>query len=964
MRAFIQYVCVFTLTLTFLITNHCALASSSEAEQVSKQQQEFAKPADIDGAITIAINRTSFPYHSINAQGQAVGLMIDLWRLWASKQQVDIKFVPLKWTETLTQVSSGEVDIHAGLSIIDKRREFLAYSKPIFPLYTHVYVHRQLNNVNGVNDLSPYTIGVVKGSAHIDMLSKRYPKLEQRLFNSRHELYQAALNGEILVFTGLEKLASDYELYQQLQYSFPAHKRFRYQQGEYGVAVANGRTALLDVIEQGFEKITLEEQIVIERKWLGIEKQKDSLLVAIAANYPPYMALTPSGKAQGLLVDVWRYWAKQAGVNIEFVAREITEDISLVKEGKVDVLLAYPHVDDEIDNVLFANEIYQSKAQVYVAKHLTDIDSLLPFTKQNNDHVIGIWKDSPIKKQLLAQYPTLNYQVYASSDDMLKAAERNEISAMISLVDLMDAKLVQTNLQSSFYRLAAPMFSVKLSPLVHSENAQLLALINQTFAELDMEQLVKLEERWLTNTDRYYKKLARKASLSAAEQSYLKENPSIRVGIVNDLSPVEFVNDKGEFEGINRDILDLIVERTSLSFDYRSYDTWQQLFQAMLNEEIDMLGSITPTDKRKEQMLFSESYWRMPWVIMHPQHVGKQSKLTDFHGKRVAIVRGYYLIEKLRKQHPLVSFTLVDNRKQGLKALQQGKIDGFITTIATATELLKQESLVTMMISVMETVNLDDSRFGINKDMPMLVDIIDKGLMSISEKEKQAIYDKWFSVEINTGLDKNVVLQVGAQIGIIILLVLIVVVMWNRRLQSEIKHREQLEQIMKHMATHDELTGLANRVLLKDRLSTAIEFHQRQALQMAVLFIDLDGFKIINDTFGHDVGDELLKIVAQRLSGCVRKSDTVVRFGGDEFVLLLTGLHSSNEAAYVAEKVLHLMQTPFELSKTKATIGCSIGIAMYPGDGQTDNDLLKVADTLMYRVKAAGKNHFVFNDVS
>jgi len=277
------------------------------------------------------------------------------------------------------------------------------------------------------------------------------------------------------------------------------------------------------------------------------------------------------------------------------------------------------------------------------------------------------------------------------------------------------------------------------------------------------------------------------------------------------------------------------------------------------------------------------------------------------------------------------------------------------------------------MISMMEDVSLDQSHFAISKDLPLLSDILNKGLLSISEKEKQKIYDKWFTLAIKTGLDKNVVLQVGAQIGVIILLVLGVIVMWNRRLQVEIKHREQLEKIMKHMATHDELTGLANRVLLKDRLSTAIEFHQRQSLKMAVLFIDLDGFKNINDTYGHDVGDELLQQVALRLQGCVRSSDTVVRFGGDEFVLLLTGLHNQNEAAYVAEKVLRLMQKEFELSKSEsknkskgklkinASIGCSIGVAMYPGDGDNDTDLLKVADTLMFKVKAAGKNHYIFN---
>ena len=129
-----------------------------------------------------------------------------------------------------------------------------------------------------------------------------------------------------------------------------------------------------------------------------------------------------------------------------------------------------------------------------------------------------------------------------------------------------------------------------------------------------------------------------------------------------------------------------------------------------------------------------------------------------------------------------------------------------------------------------------------------------------------------------------------------------------------------------------------------------------------MLFIDLDGFKNINDNHGHDIGDELLIEVATRLNGCVRDSDTVVRFGGDEFVLLLTGLHNQDEAAYIAEKVLKLIQQPIDLSSDiTATIGCSIGIAMYPDDGDSDNDLLKVADSLMYKVKASGKNHYVFN---
>lgn len=949
------------------------MAILSQTALATNAVKEISKQANTDTLavtqpLTIAINETSFPYHSIDEEGNAIGLMVDMWRLWAKNQHVEIQFVVLPWQETLDEVAKGNIDIHSGLSIIDSRREAMLFSQPLFSIYTHLYINQQLNNIDSIVDLKPYSIGVVKGSAHTENLRKYHPDLALKTYNNRHDLYRAALNNEILVFTGLEKLADNFPDYDNLRKRFPAHNVLRYQQGDYGVAVAKNNVALMSFIEQGFEKISRQERAVIERKWLGLDKQKDSLLIAFSSHYPPYMGVSPSGEPQGLLIDVWRLWSKQVGINVEFVARDMTESLDLIAEQKVDVILAYPDHAKIPEEALFAKPIYLSDVQVFISENVKDVQgnsihSLEQFSQQFSDKVIGVWHNSTFKEQLLVQYPQLNVRYFNSLSAMLSAAEEGEIAGIVGLVDLINAKLVQSNLQALFYRLASPVITLKLSPVIHHENNKLIDIINQGFNELDINSLMNIEGRWLNgnSSEYYYKKQAQQIRLTEAEKVYLSSHEKIKFGLIKNLSPVEFIDDNGTFSGVNRDIINLISDRTGIEFDYKVFDNWQQLYQALLNNEVDVLGSITPTQERENLMLFTESYWQMPWVMLHPLYYGRKTKLEDFYGKQVAIVKGYYLIAWLRKTHPLITFKLVENREQALAALQQERIDGFITTMASATQLLKQENILTLMISMMEDVSLDKSHFGINKELPVLKDIINKGLLSITEKEKQIIYDNWFTLAIKTGLDKNVVLQVGAQIGVIILLVLGVIVMWNRRLQIEIKHREQLEKIMKHMATHDELTGLANRVLLKDRLSTAIAFHQRQSLQMAVLFIDLDGFKNINDTHGHDVGDELLQQVAVRLQGCVRSSDTVVRFGGDEFVLLLTGLHSPNEAAYVAEKVLRLMQKEFELSKINAFIGCSIGIAMYPDDGDNDTELLKIADTMMYKVKAAGKNHYLFN---
>jgi diguanylate cyclase (GGDEF)-like protein len=484
-------------------------------------------------------------------------------------------------------------------------------------------------------------------------------------------------------------------------------------------------------------------------------------------------------------------------------------------------------------------------------------------------------------------------------------------------------------------------------------------MVKEGFEQIELSELVHLEERWLSDEQSYYQSLLENVNLNEQEENFIKEDNEIKVGVLKSLEPISFFNEQGQFEGIDRDMLNLISLRTGLHFVYQSYDSWYQLYQGIIDGEIDMLTNITPTETRRKKLLFTNSYWQTPWVILHPQNLGQQSNLAYFHGKQLAIVKGHYLIDYLRENHPLITLKMVGDRKDALLVVQQGQVDGLVESIASATQLLKQESLVSLTISVIEDIPISMSHFGLQANKVLLTSIIDKGLASISAQEKSSIYEKWFTIDISTGLDKKVVLRVALQVAIIICVILGIIIMWNRRLKAEITHRKQLEKRMKHMATHDELTGLANRVLLKDRINTAVEFHDRQSLMMAVLFLDLDGFKIVNDTYGHDVGDELLQQVATRLQSCVRKSDTVVRFGGDEFVLLLTGLHHVNEAKLVAEKVLYLLQAPFELSATTIQIGCSIGIALYPNEGINDIDLLKEADTLMYKVKASGKNNYL-----
>ncbi len=177
----------------------------------------------------------------------------------------------------------------------------------------------------------------------------------------------------------------------------------------------------------------------------------------------------------------------------------------------------------------------------------------------------------------------------------------------------------------------------------------------------------------------------------------------------------------------------------------------------------------------------------------------------------------------------------------------------------------------------------------------------------------------------------------------------------------DISERKRMEDQIRNLAYFDPLTGLPNRRMLLDRLAQALFRAKRYKLSLAVMFLDLDNFKTVNDTFGHDVGDGLLKALAVLLSGCVRTGDTVSRHGGDEFIILLSEIGHTDDAGLVADKIIRTINTPIQVADFTLQVSTSIGIAVYPINGNDDaQDLMKKADKAMYAAKDAGRDGYRF----
>lgn len=191
---------------------------------------------------------------------------------------------------------------------------------------------------------------------------------------------------------------------------------------------------------------------------------------------------------------------------------------------------------------------------------------------------------------------------------------------------------------------------------------------------------------------------------------------------------------------------------------------------------------------------------------------------------------------------------------------------------------------------------------------------------------------------------------------ILALLLLVGISSWV--IARDMVRRKSYQMDLYRSANFDKLTDIPNRALFLDRLDQNLKQSERYKRKFALLFIDLDGFKSVNDTLGHDAGDKLLIKTAERLKECVRDADTVARIGGDEFTVILSTITSIDDAQSVAQKIIGALATPFNIGNEEAQIGASIGISVFPENGTDTEILLKNADDAMYLAKKAGKNDY------
>ncbi|GGP38137.1 deoxyguanosine kinase [Shewanella saliphila] len=906
--------------------------------------------------LIIVMGEDTYPFEYLDDKGNPAGILVDLWREWSIVSDTKIRFVTRHWQQSLDQLEQHNADVHIGMTITEARAKKFDFATPFTSLNTYLYLHKSLNSKKQISDLIPYQIGIVDGSSHEAMLRSIEPRLSFKRFTNREQLLQAAAKDELLVFAGIEGYQRNLALEQDIAANFYSSSRILIKKVQLVPAVVKGNQALVDNINHGFGLISPQTIKHIERRWLGYHKQTSGVIIAMQTGVEPYADLGVDGLPTGMLVDLWKLWSKKTGINIDFATGDMNSTIDDVKRGVADVHIGYPESQD-------------MRSGLKQAWHITSVKSRFFSGKQNIKDIqksairIGVFPTAPYISQVKSAFPEAQLRFYHTLDEMVKAAHNDEISGFISSAAMTSHYLLANKLWAEFRQYFDIEFTTDMYALTRIDDSGLADRIQAGFNLISVEEQIQIERKWLINPDdRFFTGSGSKIKLTTQQKQYISSLGAIKMGYLKNWAPMEFQGKNGQFLGVNADIKNLLVKQLNLTIIPVSYDDFGKMVNDLIKGEIHLVASMAQTNERENALAFSAPYWPSPWAIVTSLTQPPIFNISQVVGKRLAVVDGYHIIDQLRQQYPGIDLVIVADTEQGINAVINGSADMFVDQVATLATTLKSGQYPSLKMSLVAELTEQHSRIGLFPGVKDLVPLIDRVIATIDETEQQNMYQKWVSLDVNSDTLRY---QRWLQILIVSLLVLsfiaLMIYMSNRRLNVEIQKRIKAEENLKFMANHDNVTGLPNRSLLDDRLSQAVMTHQRDKSRFAVLFVDLDGFKAVNDMHGHHIGDKLLHRVGLMLSKCVRESDTVARFGGDEFVLLLQHIDSKENTRQVADNILLALKRITVIDGRQVNISASIGIAMFNEDADTPATLLKTADQLMYQAKKIGGHQYKMN---
>jgi diguanylate cyclase (GGDEF)-like protein len=429
--------------------------------------------------------------------------------------------------------------------------------------------------------------------------------------------------------------------------------------------------------------------------------------------------------------------------------------------------------------------------------------------------------------------------------------------------------------------------------------------------------------------------------LSAEENAYIETAKVVRMCVDPDWAPFERINEKGEHEGISADLIKLVAQRVGLKIELYPVKTWDESLAASKAKRCEIMSFLNKTPERDTWLNFTDPIFLDPNIIITREEHPYIGDIRGLRNETVALPRGTMVGERIRSDFPNLKIILTGNESESVALVSERKADMTIRSLIVAAYAIKKEGLFNLKISgqIPELTNM--LRIGVLKGEPVLRDILDKGVKTITPQEREAISNKHVSISVQQGVDYSLVWKILA--GAV--MVLLIAAYWNRKLSTMNKELERL-------SLTDKLTGLFNRSKIDAAIEREIVRSQRFGQPFSLIMLDIDYFKSVNDTYGHQVGDKVLIAVSSVLSGNTRETDIVGRWGGEEFIVICP--HTDDVGILNLAEGLRLKFEAYVFPVVEHKTA-SFGVTTYR-KGDQPTEIVRRADEALYAAKNNGRN--------
>lgn len=444
--------------------------------------------------------------------------------------------------------------------------------------------------------------------------------------------------------------------------------------------------------------------------------------------------------------------------------------------------------------------------------------------------------------------------------------------------------------------------------------------------------------------------------------------------------PYEFIEGNGIYRGFNVDIMNAVAVETGVHFEIIPME-WKDALDALEKGEVDAIQGMTKSDEREKIYSFTEEILINSQVIFVPKAFETISDKNDLSGHVVVVQKGDISYEAI-KNIANIQIVFADNQIDAMKLLLEGKVDAFVGNRLVGRYNI-QKLRASNKVKIVGTA-IRESEYGpaVIKGNTEVLQVFDRGIKKIKDNGTyEKIYYKWFGesfYDVERIYGKYIIIPIGI---VVFLSIIIFVYVWinrklkkgieertaaieaakreleevNKHLLNEIRERKKVEDLVWHQAHYDYLTDLPNRRLFIKKLIDAIDRASTEKALLAVLFLDLDDFKNINDNYGHQSGDELLVKFSEKLLEYCGPNTVVSRFGGDEFTILLEDISDVAEVYSFVEKLNKSFEKSLKVNGIDIKLYASIGVSIYPENGRDADELLNKADNMMYITKQNNK---------